>query len=147
MIRSKTDGQLELAELEYLKEQLGRFFDVNIPKERKEVQVNKMNCSSFKCIKWTCISVVFMTCGLLLLPLHAAAQNSPQRDVVADVEKGTPTMQDIEAVLEAMVQGTYNSQLDVNHDGKVDIKDVEIVTEAYEKTPEGQAQLAEGTKQ
>ena len=97
-----------------------------------------------KSMKWLLIPVL-AACGFLLLPYPAAAQNTaPQRDVAADVEKGTPTMEDIEIVLEAVVAGQYSPELDLNKDGKVDIKDVEIVTEAFEKTPEGKAQLAEG---
>ncbi len=110
--------------------------------------MEKTQLKIFKCVRWPFSIVVLMACGLLLLPLQVTAQNTaPQGDVAADVEKGTVTMEDIEVVLEAVVAGQNNPQLDLNKDGKVDMKDVEIVTEAYEKTPEGKAQLSEGQQQ
>lgn len=84
--------------------------------------------------------VVLMGAGWFLLGA-VMAQPQKSEDAAVKVQQGTVTFDDLDAALSAIIEGRYDPGYDVNKDGRLDMQDIEILSEAYEQTPEGQAQL------
>lgn len=84
--------------------------------------------------------VVLMGAGWSLLG-PAMAQPGKCEDAAAKVQQGTVTFDDLDEALSAIIEGRYDPGYDVNKDGKLDMQDLEILSKAYEQTPEGQALL------
>ena len=58
------------------------------------------------------------------------------RPTAADADpenRQNPDLARVEQVLRVMEQGTYNPQVDLDNNGKIDLKDLDLAVKAYER--------------